>query len=394
MALIPCSECGNQISTKAAFCPHCGAPPSLGNDIPTSVSAGVEAPPPRTDLAPLKTAKTDNDSLSVKSTTERIRLPETIEELKPHADERGNKTLVKDPATIPSTASPVAMSESNPKASTPNALTYVQPSILEAAKADYSEFQHKQIPPPIQTANTIGAGESPSIFKSWNYIAEGKVLGPVDEKEIINLIRLSVIHGETPVWTPGMPMWSIANTTRLSQIIFEHKAAAELTKNETPTTISPVDTTPSISHPPIPSSVHPIAVSASNHKASASEATVTTSQPSSIVNCIRKGISGWAYSTVGLGVCSSYVGNLIAHNLTIAADVMFFIAIELLMVASIIVTLVFFKRPALKNIDRLTNREILIIFWFIAVAAFGLSAQPIIDVITNMVAHPSGGSLD
>ncbi|EKS7766373.1 zinc-ribbon domain-containing protein [Edwardsiella piscicida] len=30
MALISCSECGNQISDKAAYCPHCGAP--LGND--------------------------------------------------------------------------------------------------------------------------------------------------------------------------------------------------------------------------------------------------------------------------------------------------------------------------------------------------------------------------
>lgn len=27
MALIPCKECGNSVSTEAATCPHCGAPP-------------------------------------------------------------------------------------------------------------------------------------------------------------------------------------------------------------------------------------------------------------------------------------------------------------------------------------------------------------------------------
>ena len=31
MALIKCSECGNEVSDKATACPNCGAPPSSGH---------------------------------------------------------------------------------------------------------------------------------------------------------------------------------------------------------------------------------------------------------------------------------------------------------------------------------------------------------------------------
>ena len=33
MALIICSECKNKISSNAAFCPHCGNPRDLQEDI-------------------------------------------------------------------------------------------------------------------------------------------------------------------------------------------------------------------------------------------------------------------------------------------------------------------------------------------------------------------------
>ena len=35
MALIECSECGKNISTKASICPHCGAPNEQGFARPT-----------------------------------------------------------------------------------------------------------------------------------------------------------------------------------------------------------------------------------------------------------------------------------------------------------------------------------------------------------------------
>lgn len=33
MALIPCGECGREVSDKAAACPHCGAPVSSGESV-------------------------------------------------------------------------------------------------------------------------------------------------------------------------------------------------------------------------------------------------------------------------------------------------------------------------------------------------------------------------
>lgn len=43
MALIACSECGNQVSIRAAACPSCGAPvasPSMGEVIGKTISVG------------------------------------------------------------------------------------------------------------------------------------------------------------------------------------------------------------------------------------------------------------------------------------------------------------------------------------------------------------------
>ena len=46
MALISCSECGNQISDKAATCPHCGAP-TAANTSKTTNPVVVTAPKSR-----------------------------------------------------------------------------------------------------------------------------------------------------------------------------------------------------------------------------------------------------------------------------------------------------------------------------------------------------------
>ena len=40
MALVNCHECGNQISNKAAACPHCGAPVNEQETVPEAPTAG------------------------------------------------------------------------------------------------------------------------------------------------------------------------------------------------------------------------------------------------------------------------------------------------------------------------------------------------------------------
>jgi hypothetical protein len=41
MALVPCAECGRQISDKAAACPHCGNPLSPAPAAPAPVSVAT-----------------------------------------------------------------------------------------------------------------------------------------------------------------------------------------------------------------------------------------------------------------------------------------------------------------------------------------------------------------
>lgn len=41
MALIKCSECGGQVSSRAVRCPHCGAPTVGSSPLALGVAAGV-----------------------------------------------------------------------------------------------------------------------------------------------------------------------------------------------------------------------------------------------------------------------------------------------------------------------------------------------------------------
>ncbi|VWX61725.1 Zinc ribbon domain-containing protein [Burkholderiales bacterium 8X] len=41
MALIPCPECGNQVSTQAVTCPSCGSPVN-GNRVPPAAGSARE----------------------------------------------------------------------------------------------------------------------------------------------------------------------------------------------------------------------------------------------------------------------------------------------------------------------------------------------------------------
>jgi hypothetical protein len=54
MALINCSECGREVSTSAAACPHCGAPVKAATPpaIPPPPPPAVPAPPPATPPTP------------------------------------------------------------------------------------------------------------------------------------------------------------------------------------------------------------------------------------------------------------------------------------------------------------------------------------------------------
>jgi len=46
MPYINCYECGNQISTKGSFCPHCGAPPIVEDEVQANGLTSEEVPPP------------------------------------------------------------------------------------------------------------------------------------------------------------------------------------------------------------------------------------------------------------------------------------------------------------------------------------------------------------
>lgn len=43
MALVKCDECGQQVSTSARACPHCGAPPKAGTRQRAALLAAVVA---------------------------------------------------------------------------------------------------------------------------------------------------------------------------------------------------------------------------------------------------------------------------------------------------------------------------------------------------------------
>jgi hypothetical protein len=48
MALIKCRECGNQVSTEAATCPHCGAPQRVvPPQLPPTIVVQHQPPPPQ-----------------------------------------------------------------------------------------------------------------------------------------------------------------------------------------------------------------------------------------------------------------------------------------------------------------------------------------------------------
>lgn len=49
MALIACTECGHQVSDRAAACPHCGAPVATPSTTPER--AEESSPPPRVKTA-------------------------------------------------------------------------------------------------------------------------------------------------------------------------------------------------------------------------------------------------------------------------------------------------------------------------------------------------------
>lgn len=125
MALINCLECGKQISTKAAFCPNCGAPPSVEEVIQATTVANEMAP----------------------------------------------STILKN---IPDSS-----------------VDAVQKKIVTQAP----------------------------VIKSWKYIKDEIYNGPVDDKEMQELIRLSVIQRDTLVWTEGMPTYGQADSTELAGYI-------------------------------------------------------------------------------------------------------------------------------------------------------------------------------
>lgn len=239
MALVVCTECGHRISSLARFCPKCNHP---GNNSAPSVPSphAEQSAAPAVPPAPEEMRRT-----GIASCDELLQ-----REFVPSADEavilEGRTFLIKGILNVADCyaylttkryvvcdaagANILFQIGNNGFASVEDGRHVISKKIIiTAASGDKYQikcFQHytwfgalldprgaflalgkPKTAPPVENAGTL----------DWYYESEGVTVGPVHEKDIIQLIKsCNAVFRNTRVWNKSLPEWKPAEETILS----------------------------------------------------------------------------------------------------------------------------------------------------------------------------------